>query len=53
MHLLTLYAVIGVSFTLIEAQGRRPCIDLAFLWPLALVTEVCGVVLDNLEAGEL
>lgn len=50
MHLLTLNLLIGISFTLIEAQGRRPSFDLIWLWPLALVSVFCGVVLEGEES---
>jgi hypothetical protein len=53
MHHLTLYLLIGLSFTLIEAQGRRPCLEMIWLWPMALVSAFCGMVLDNLEAEGL
>jgi hypothetical protein len=53
MTLLYTYLLIGLSFTLIEAQGRRPSFELIWLWPLALVSAFCGVVLDNLEGWEL
>jgi hypothetical protein len=53
MHLLTLYLLIGLAFALIEAQGRRPSLDLIWLWPMALVSVFCGMVLDNLEAEGL
>lgn len=47
MTLLTLYALIGVSMSLIESQGRRPSASLAILWPLAIVAVVGGVVLGD------
>lgn len=47
MHLLTLYLLIGLSFTLIESQGQRPSFDLIWLWPMALVSVFCGVVLAD------
>jgi formate hydrogenlyase subunit 3/multisubunit Na+/H+ antiporter MnhD subunit len=53
MTFLTLYILIGLYFTLIEAQGQRPSFELIWLWPMALVSAFFGVVLDNLEAGEL
>lgn len=53
MTLLYTYLLIGLSFTMIESQGRRPCLEMIWLWPLALVSVFCGVILDNLEAEGL
>jgi hypothetical protein len=52
MTLLTLYALIGATMSLIESQGRCPSASLAVLWPLALVAIVGGVILGDAEVKE-
>lgn len=42
MTLLTLYALIGATLSLHEAQGWRPSFSLACLWPMAVVVMVLG-----------
>lgn len=47
MTLLYTYLLIGLSFTLIESQGRRLSLEIIWLWPMALVSVFCGVVLGD------
>jgi hypothetical protein len=49
MTLLTTYALIGATMSLIGSQGRRPSFELVVLWPLALVAVLGGLVLGRLE----
>jgi hypothetical protein len=46
MTFLTLYLLIGLCISLIESP-TRPSIDLALLWPLALVAVLGGVILEG------
>jgi hypothetical protein len=48
MMFLTLYLLIGLCISLIESP-TRPSIDLALLWPLALVAIFSSVVLWEAE----
>jgi hypothetical protein len=48
MTILTLHLLIGLCISLIESP-MRPSVDLALLWPLALVAVLGGVVLGSLE----
>jgi hypothetical protein len=49
MTLLTTYALIGATMSLIGSQGRRPSFELVVLWPLALVAIFSSVVLWEAE----
>lgn len=42
MTLITLYALIGATLSLLEAQGRRPSFSLVCLWPMAVMVVVLG-----------
>jgi hypothetical protein len=44
---MTAYLLIGLCFSLMESQGRRPSISLVLLWPMAVAAISGSVVLGD------